>query len=678
MATTGIGSGLDVNSIVSQLMAVESRPLTVLAKKEASYQAKLSAFGSVRGALSSFQTALKTLSTPDRFQSVIATPADATIFTGSASSKAVAGNYAIDVTQLAKAQTLSTSGKTSSTATIGEGLKTTLTFQFGAISGGKLSGGKYETDPSADPPGPVFTQDGDRATGTVVIDSSNNSLQGIRDAINKAGIGVTASIISDGSASPNHLVITSDKTGAASSMKITVSGENGADPDPALSELLSYDPAGTQQMTQSSAALDTKLTVNGIAISSPTTTVSEAIQGVTMSILKTGSSSLKVARDTDVIKTNVNNFVKAYNELSKTIKGLTSYDTDTKRGGLLLGDSATRAISTQIKGMLTAQMSDGNLGNLMQLGVTFQKDGTLAVDSGKLDKAIANNFDDVAGLFAAMGTATDSLVSYTSATATTKPGTRSLYISALATQGSLTGSHPPADLRIVDGENNELTLNVDGISATIKLPAKTYTAATLASAMQSAINGSSELSSKDVAVSVSVNSEGKLSIVSDRYGSASKVSVTGTGALNLFGDKPAAKEGNDVAGTIGGMPAEGSGQVLTGARGSAADGLKLTIAGGAIGERGKISYSLGMAHQLSGLIDGFLGSAGTLSAQTDGLNSSIKQIGKQQTAVNDRLAAMEKRYRAQFTALDTMLASLGNTSNYLSQQLAQLSSLSNQ
>lgn len=675
MATSGIGSGLDINGIVSQLMTVESRPLTALAKKEATYQAKLSAFGSVRGALSSFQTALNTLSTPDRFQSVVATPADATIFSGTASNKAIPGNYSVDVTQLARAQTISTAGQTSTSATIGNGLKTTLTFQFGTIAGGKLTNGKYEADPAGTPPSPTFTQDGQRATGTVVIDSSNNSLQGIRDAINKAGIGVTASIISDGSATPNHLVITSDKTGEASSMKISVSGEDGAGPDQAVSDLLSYDPAGTQRLTQSSAALDTKLTVNGIAVSSPTSNVGEAIQGVTLSILKTGSSTLKVARDTDAIKTNVNNFIKAYNDLNKTIKSLTSYDPDTKQGGLLLGDSSARAISTQVKTMLTSQMSDGTLGNLMQLGISFQKDGTLAADASKLDKAITSNFDDVAGLFAAMGTTTDSLVSYTSSTAATKPGTRSLHISDLATQGTFTASSAPATLNIVEGVNDELLMNVDGISANVKLPAKPYTSASLAIALQSAINGASEYSSKDVAVSVSVDSDGKLNIISNRYGSASKVSVGGAGATNLFGNLPTAKEGRDVAGTIDGMPANGSGQTLTGATGSAADGLKLTITGGSTGERGKISYSLGLAHQLSGLIDNFISSTGTLSAQTTSLNSSIKQIDKQQQALNDRLAATEKRYRAQFTALDTMLTNMNTTSTYLTQQLAQISSL---
>lgn len=679
MATSGIGSGLDVNSIVSQLMTVEARPLTTLATKEAGYQAKLSAYGSVNGALSSFQAALKSLSSPDRFQTVNATPADTSIFSATATTKAVAGNYTVDVTQLAKAQTISSAGQASVTAAIGNGAKTTLTFEFGTVAGGKLVDGVYIDDPAATPPsGATFTQDTKRTTGTVVIDSKNNSLQGIRDAINKAGIGVTATIVSDGSDVPNHLVLTSDKNGASSSMKISVTGEDGASADASIGALLAYDPAGTQQLKQTSAALDAKLTVNGVAVTSATNTIDGAIQGVTLNVSKVGSSSLKVDRDTGSVSAAVNNFVKAFNDLDKTIKSVSSYDATTKQAGLLLGDSAVRGIQTQVRGMLTQNVEGSRISNLMQLGIGFQKDGTLTVDSAKLDKVIANNFDDIAGLFASVGSATDSLVSYESSSTATKPGNWALNIDAPATQGSLKGASAPASLNIVTGVNDQLAMTVDGVSAAITLPARSYTASTLATALQSAINGASEFSSKDVSVSVDADANGNFSIVSKRYGSASKVNAGGNGAENLFGTGPIAKDGTDVAGTIDGIKAQGSGQVLTGAQGTAAAGLKLTIAGGSSGARGTVSFSLGFASQLSSLIDNFTGSKGVIASQKNSLNSSIKQLDKQQEALNLRLAATEKRYRAQFTALDSMLTRMNNTSTYLTQQLTQISNLSSQ
>jgi flagellar hook-associated protein 2 len=146
-----------------------------------------------------------------------------------------------------------------------------------------------------------FTQDATQATGSVVIDSTNNTLQGIRDAINNAGLGVTASIVSDGSDKPFHLVLSSTKTGASSAMKISLSGSDGQPADSALNDLLAYDVGGTQNLKQNSAAQNTMFSVNGIPITSNSNSVDTAIEGVTL-ITKIGSSSLSVAKDTSTVK----------------------------------------------------------------------------------------------------------------------------------------------------------------------------------------------------------------------------------------------------------------------------------------------------------------------------------------------------------------------------------------
>ncbi|HEX2603916.1 MAG TPA: flagellar cap protein FliD N-terminal domain-containing protein, partial [Oxalicibacterium sp.] len=228
ISSPGIGSGLPVDDLVSKLMAAESQPLTTLATKEASYQAKLTGYGSLTSALNSFQSSMATLGQASTYQALKTTISDDDVLSATANTKAVSGNYQINVTQLAQAQTVTTAGQTSRTAAIGSGATTTISFQFGQITGGSLSNGVYT--------GATFTQDADQATGTVTIDSSNNSLQGIRDAINAADIGVTATLISDGSGTPDHLVLTSNETGEKSSMKITVAG------DSALQNLLAYDP----------------------------------------------------------------------------------------------------------------------------------------------------------------------------------------------------------------------------------------------------------------------------------------------------------------------------------------------------------------------------------------------------------------------------------------------------
>lgn len=671
MSSPGVGSNLDVNSIVSQLMQVESQPLTLLTTKEASYQAKLSAFGNLSGALGSFQNALTSLSSPTQFQSVSATAADTSVVSGSATSKAVAGSYMVNVTQLAQAQTIATAGVASTTAAVGDGMKTTLTFQFGTISGGTLANGVYS--------GAGFAQDPNQASGSVVIDSSNNSLQGIRDAINNAGIGVTATIVSDGSATPNHLVLTSNKTGQTSSMQISVTRDPTAPADPSLADLLAYNPAGTQNMTQSNAAQSAALTVNGIAISSTTNTISEAIQGVTLNVGKMGSTTMTVARNTASVQSSVNAFVKAYNDLNTTIKSLTAYDPATQIGGPLLGDSSVRNIQNQVRSLLGASVSNtgGSLTNLTQIGITFQTDGSLALDSTKLQSAISSNFNDIAGLFASMGTTSDSLANFVGSTAATKPGAYAINLTALASQGKATGSAAPASMTITAGVNDQLMMTVDGIGATITLAPNTYTTNSLIAQIQSAINGATAFSTAGISVSVSANTNGILSITSNQYGSASNVSVSGDGTSNLFSTSTSTA-GVDVAGTINGITAAGSGQTLTGAIGSVTEGLALSITGGTTGGRGTVNFSQGYAYTLNSLIGNFLGSGGMIAGQTDGLNRSIKDIDNQRTNMNSQLADIEKRYRAQFTALDVTISNMTSTSNYLTQQLAALANLNKQ
>jgi len=327
ITSTGIGSGIDITGIVSKLMSVESLPLTQLATQEAGYQGQITALGSLKGALGSFQTAMSGMSTSAQFNSVTATPGDATVLTATAFSTATAGSYAVNVTTLAQAQSLGAAGQIDTTSAIGGGTSTTLNFQFGTIAGAAVNG-IYPDNPAA------FTQDTSQAGGTVTIDSTNNSLQGIRDAINKANVGVTASIVNDGSDNPYRLVLTSTSSGAKSDMNITVTG------DATLQNFLGYDPttAANQNLTETANGQSAAFTVNGVAIQSTSNTVTTAIPGVTMTLLKANSSTtLAVARDTSAVQKAASDFVSAYNALNSTLSSLTSYDPTTKQAGALLG-----------------------------------------------------------------------------------------------------------------------------------------------------------------------------------------------------------------------------------------------------------------------------------------------------------------------------------------------------
>lgn len=660
--STGVGSNLDVNSLITKLMAVESQPLTTLAKKEASYQAKLSAYGTLNGALSAFQSSLTGLNSASTFQSFSATSSDTAIMSASATSIAVAGTYNLNVTKLAQAQSISTPGQASSTATIGSGTST-VTFQFGTISGGTSTNGIYT--------GASFSQDATQATGTVTIDSSNNSLQGIRDAINTGNFGVSASIVGDGSATPYHLVLTSAKTGATSSLKVSVTG------DATLASLLNYDAQGTQNLSEATTAQSAALTINGIAVNSVTNSVSGAIGGVAVNLNKIGTATLTLAANTTAVQTGVNAFVKAYNDLNSSLAGLTSYNATTKKGGLLLGDPITRNVQNQIRSTLATAVNGlgGGLTTLSSIGVSFQKDGSLAVDSTKLQTALTTKFTEVGGLFSSIGKANDSLVSVVSSTTSTQAGSYDLEITSLATQGKLTGN---VNLNLANTTiDPATTLNVllDGTSAAVSLPAGSYSASQLAAMVQSSINGTSAFSAMGAAVSASIDGNGFLVLQSSRYGSSSNITLadaTGTPAATLAGGSLAGVAGANVAGNFGGNSALGEGQFLVGGTGTAAEGLKILVSGGMTGARGAINFSVGYASQLSKMITSFQGTGGSIVGSTSNIDRSIKDIAKQREILNNRLFDTEARYRKQFIALDTTLSSLTNTSTYLTQQLSAL------
>lgn len=386
MSALGIGSGLDANSIVSQLMAVEQQPLTLLDKQEASYQAQITTLGTIKGAVSSLQTAAQALASLNA-ASYRATASDSSILTATSDGTAVAGSYPVAVDFLAQPQKLIASGQASSTAAIGSGATTTLTFTFGTISNGSLSNGIYSNA--------NFTANAAKTPVSVTIGNTNNTLSGIRDAINAANIGVTATIVNDGSGSPYRLVLTSNDTGAANSMKITVSG------DAAIGSLLAYDPTATQNLSQTLAAQNAQLSVDGVNVTSASNSVSGAIQGVTLNLLAqttSGPVTVTVQRDTSSITSALNSLVQAYNGANHSIASATA------KGATLQGDWGVLSLELRVRSILgDSQNPGGTYTTLSQLGISFQDDGSLALDSSKLSAALAANPSDVTALVTAVG-----------------------------------------------------------------------------------------------------------------------------------------------------------------------------------------------------------------------------------------------------------------------------------
>ncbi len=655
ISSPGIGSGLNINSIVSQLMAVERRPLTLLDQNEAGLQAKLTAYGTVKGALANLQTAVSALATTAKFTANTATAADQTVLTASASSVADVGAYTIDVTTLAKAHTIASSTAfTTTTSALGSG---SLTIQFGTYSAG------------------VFTVNPNKGAQTITIDPTQNTLAAVRDKINAAGAGVSANIINDGSGF--RLVITSKDSGTANALRITSVDDDGNNTNNAGLSQLIYDAStgGISNMTQTTPPTDAVFAINGLPITKSSNTVTDAIPGVTLNLLKAAASTtFTVARDSAGIQTAVQAFVKGYNDARKAMADLSSYNATTKQAAQLQGDATVRMAQSALRNILNGALSTsgGGFTTLSDIGISFQKDGSLALNTPKLQAAIADQTKDISTLFASVGKSADSLISFAASTANTKPGSYAVNITQLATQGTAVGSGIAATT-ITSGVNDTLTFTVDGNAATVTLAAGAYTAATLAAEVQSKMNGASALTVAASSVTVT-QSGGVLTVTSARYGGTSSVAINGgSAATGLFGT-PTLTAGVNVAGTLGGALASGSGKTLT-ASGGDADGLAITVVGGLTGNRGNVSFANGYAYQMNNLLTNMLGSSGLINARTSGINNTIADIGKQREALNRRMTQIEARYRQQFTSLDVAVSNMNQTSSYLTQQLANLAKL---
>ncbi|HEY6609588.1 MAG TPA: flagellar filament capping protein FliD [Pseudomonas sp.] len=367
ISSLGVGSGLDLGGLLDQLEKAERMKLDPITTQKKTQQTKLSSYGRLKGSLSSLQAAAKTLNDSKTFQGVTSSISGSGA-TAAAKSDAVVGRYAIEVGTLAKAQSLATTGVADRTTDLGAG---TLSITVG--SGEPMS---------------------------IVLAEGASSLEDVRDAINKANGGVSASIVNDGSATPHRLVLTSTATGKASEMAVNFTPAAGAEGS-VLAGKLGYDSAtGTGVMTQTVAAANATLKVNGIDITSQSNVVEGAVQGVTLSLSEANSSQvLTVERDNAAIKSAVTGFVTAYNSLQGTIASLTSYNADTQVAGDLLGDATLRSAQSQLRSVLTGTLGEGALTRLADIGIELELKGTLKLDNAKLDGLVSSNLAALGGFF---------------------------------------------------------------------------------------------------------------------------------------------------------------------------------------------------------------------------------------------------------------------------------------
>ncbi len=383
ISATGVGSGLDINDLVRQLVAAEREPTEKrLDAREADSQAKLSAFGVLKGALADFEDALSALKDPASFQGHKATSSDETLFTASASDEALPGTYGVEVIRLAQHHKLLSEGFADTNVEIGTG---TLTISVGERS--------FE----------------------VAIGEGEKTLASIQEAINEApgNAGVTASIIQvDGPAGEPvaKLMLSADETGNANKLSVAVADGDGDSTDPqGLSRLL-FDPEGMQRLSQVQEPpnddLDAQIKVDGQTVSSASNMVSGAIPGVEINLLAAAveegaTQQLVVALDGEGTREAIDDFVSNFNLLVDTFNDLASYNAESGETGVLFADATLRGLSTHLRRALgdAVQSLGSSENSLSAIGIATDRSGKLTVDEEQLSVSLETNLAGLGALF---------------------------------------------------------------------------------------------------------------------------------------------------------------------------------------------------------------------------------------------------------------------------------------
>ncbi len=389
-STLGVGTGVDLQSMLTKLMAVERVPLDALQTKIDTTSSRISLFGTLRSKLDTFSLAADTLSLPSQLSALAATSSNETALTAKASFLATAGTYDVTVTSLASAQKSNSAGYTSGTTfTAGAGAK--ITFTIG--------------------------ETGNTTTKTVDLSGSGSySLSDIRNQINNADIGVRASVI-NGADGKQYLSLTSTATGKQGTFSVAATALTASDGQTAIDSL-----------TAQASAADAQMVIDGVTVKSSTNEFTNAVTGVSFSAKALGAATVTVAASSDRIASALQSFIDAYNGVRSTISTNSTYDVTTKKAGAFTGDSTVRSVLSALsdaRNQIPSGLASADLKNLFEIGVSVDQTGALSLNTTKLNQAVASNPNGVVKLVQAYGTAFSNTVSSLSS------GTLSTRVSSL-------------------------------------------------------------------------------------------------------------------------------------------------------------------------------------------------------------------------------------------------------
>ncbi|VAW94100.1 hypothetical protein MNBD_GAMMA22-2145 [hydrothermal vent metagenome] len=663
ISSAGVGSGLDVASLVEQLVAAEGDPVrTRLDRKEADLQEGLTSMATFRGVLTEFKTSLENLRSGEQLRviDVLSSDVEEDSISITSNNQAIPTEFNVNVLQLAKSHKLTSTQFESDTSAVGSG---TLTFQFGHY--------KEATN--------EFELNSESSVHTIKIEPQTNNLRGISEAINRANIGVKSIVINNGDGA--RLIFSSLSTGENNNLRITTSDDDGIDNDLSGLSSLAYDASANlgsgKNVHETQVAQDSILNIDGIEVRKDSNTINNVIRGVTFDVHSITENSVNVRLELNdkAAAEFISAFVTSYNELMSTVDELTGFDPNTQIAGPLSGEPAIRNIVEQLRRNLSVNFDkvNDNFISLATIGIDTERNGKLKLDMEKLNTAIAINLPEVVRLFAKTGSTQDPLVEFVSASNQTTAGKHEINITQLATKALLNTQMISVPNIKINNENNNYVFKIDGIETNnFELTRKIYNSIDeLATELQTRINADSNLSEAGVSVNVT-NNAGMLQISSNKFGSGSRVELvsvdTNSSELGLIVAKGI--DGVDVAGTLAKQEAIGSGQVLTGTRD--VEGLSVKVLAGDLGKRKNVIFSRGIAEQLDLLLNKITQADGVLATSNSGSEKRLEDITTQREVLARRLAKLEERLMKQFSALDSSLSKMQTTSEFLTNQLGGL------
>lgn len=645
----GLVTGIDTSKIVDGLTAINRSRIATLESKKSVVAQKQATFVALQGKLFDLQSKLNGLSrsVAGSFDGRRASSSDETALTAAASASAVAGSYNLTVTALAQAQQTTSEGFSDPNAKIKEG-----TLQIKVGSGGTAV--------------------------SVTVDSRNNTLQGLADAVNAAGSDVRAAIVNDGQANPYKLVLTSTKSGAANTIQITgtLSAGDGAAINPLAATI--------QEAKDAEVKLGSG--AGALTVKSATNQVDTLIPGVTLNLNRadaTKSLTLTVSNDTGVAARSIQDFVDSYNGVVDFLDARDDYNSDTKEAGVLLGSRDAADLGDDLAAALTGSVAGvkTEANRLAAVGITFTDKGRLELNQTKLNQALAGqvagvSLTDVKRLFALTGAADNPGASFVLGSDKTKPSGAVPYqvnVTTPATRAAISGSRVLVGDVTLTSLNNSFTLQVNNLSSSlITLDPGTYTPQALAAAMQTQINLNVALRGNQVAVDFNVD---RLRLTSQVYGSASQLSFgaegTAVGATGPLGfDGPEAATGTNVAGNfvVNGTTetATGAGQVLTGASGNVnTDGLQVRATFSAAATA-SVTVTQGLASRLNQVLNKYVDPVnGRLKTLDKGFTDEIADIDTTITKQNNLMDEKKEQLVLQFAAMESTVNTLKGLGNQI-------------